>query len=42
MLIYMIARLTDKNIYTICTDSQRNGDCVADGCKKTCCGINRG
>lgn len=44
MLIYMIARLTDKNIYTICTDnSKQNGaDCVtANGCSNNCWGLTR-
>ena len=43
MLIYMIARLTGKNIYTICTDSHKdiNSDCVYSNCNNNCCGINR-
>lgn len=43
MLIYMIARLTGKNIYTICTDSHKdiNSDCVYSNCDKNCWGINR-
>lgn len=43
MLIYMIARLTEKNIYTICTDSSkdRNADCVYSNCNNNCWGINR-
>lgn len=43
MLIYMIARLTGKNIYTICTNSKkdRNSDCTKGDCENNCCGLER-
>lgn len=43
MLIYMIARLTEKNIYTICTNSKkdRNSDCTKGDCENNCCGLER-
>lgn len=43
MLIYMIARLTGKNIYTICTDTKKDigADCVKDSCSNSCCGLDR-
>lgn len=43
MLIYMIARLTGKNIYTICTNSKkdRNSDCAKGDCSNNCCGLER-
>lgn len=40
MLIYMIARLINKNIYTHCDDASE-GDCLFGKCNKKCWGVTR-
>lgn len=37
-MIYLIARLVKRDLYTVCSDSD-GGDCLKGSCKKNCCSL---